>query len=89
MRLRAVLFAATVLAPLGASAEHRCQCLYQGRRFDLGQLVCIRVDGATRLARCDMQLNNSSWTFLSSGCPTAALFTPLSGGRMPAPPKLD
>ena len=71
-----LLFALAVLAPAGALAEHQCQCLYQGRKFDQGALVCIRVDGTARLARCDMLLNNSSWIFLKTGCPTAA-FTPL------------
>jgi hypothetical protein len=77
-----LVFALTVLAPVGALAEHRCQCLYQGKEFDQGALVCIRVDGTARLARCDMLLNNSSWTFLKTGCPTAAA-TPLPAKRLP------
>ncbi len=89
IRLIALLFALAALAPVEASAEHKCQCLYQGKRFEQGQLVCIKVDGASHLARCDMLLNNSSWTFLSTGCPTAALSTPLPPGRLPAVPKVD
>jgi len=88
IRLAALLFALTALAPAGALAEHKCQCLYQGKRFEQGQLVCIKVDGAARLARCDMSLNNSSWTFVSNGCPTA-LVTPLPAGRVPELPKVD
>jgi hypothetical protein len=71
MRLALLLLALAVLAPAEASAEHKCQCLYHGNKFEQGQLVCIKVDGASHLARCDMLLNNSSWTFLQTGCPTA------------------
>lgn len=87
MRLPLVLFALAVMSPIGASAEHKCQCLYQGRKFEQGQFVCIKVDGASHLARCDMLLNNSSWTFLKTSCPTASL-TPIPAGQ-PVPLKAD
>src|SRR5262245_25984993 len=75
-RLALMLVVAAGLAPEGALADgHKCQCLYQGKKFEQGEYVCIKVDGATRLARCDMLLNNSSWTFLKGGCPNA-LFSP-------------
>lgn len=78
MSCRLVLALASVAAiaviPAG-SARAECQCRYDGKVFEQGQLVCIRVGGATRLARCDMVLNNSSWSFLKDGCPTA-LATP-------------
>jgi hypothetical protein len=57
----------TPAAPAGAE----CTCRYAGQSFQQGQTVCIRVGGSARLARCDMALNNSSWTFLKQGCPTA------------------
>ena len=89
IRLAILTFALAALAPSGAFAEHNCQCLYQGKRFEQGQLVCIKVDGTAHLARCDMLLNNSSWKFLSNGCPTAALFTPLPAGRIPVSAEVD
>jgi hypothetical protein len=89
MRHVVLTFALAALASSEAFAEHKCQCLYQGKRFEQGELVCIKVDGAAHLARCDMLLNNSSWKFLSNGCPTAALFTPLPAGRIPVSPKVD
>lgn len=71
-----MLVVAAGLAPGGALADgHKCQCLYQGKKFEQGEYVCIKVDGATRLARCDMLLNNSSWTFVKGGCPNA--FSPV------------
>jgi hypothetical protein len=69
------------LSSLPSFAENgiACRCLYQGRYFEQGETVCIRVNGRDRLARCDMELNNSSWTFLQNGCPSARM--------SPAPPK--
>ena len=75
-RLAALAALAALLLPATASAGPECRCLYQGKEFEHGALVCIRVGGRTQLARCDMALNNSSWTFLQPGCPTA-LMTPL------------
>lgn len=87
-RLASLLVALAVLAPAGAAAEHKCQCLYHGKKFEQGELVCLRVDGATRLARCDMLLNNSSWTFVQTGCPTA-LLTPIPAPGLRVPFKID
>ena len=43
-----------------------CRCIYKGKYFEQGDTVCIRVDGKSRMARCDMALNNTSWTFIST-----------------------
>lgn len=37
--------------------------------FELGQTSCLRVDGGSYLARCEMKLNVSSWTRIQDGCP--------------------
>jgi hypothetical protein len=37
--------------------------------FELGQTSCLRVDGGSYLARCEMKLNVSSWTKIQEGCP--------------------
>ncbi len=70
------------VASLPAQAEGpECRCRYQGKYFGQGETVCIRVGGQSKLARCDMVLNNSSWTFLGNGCPSALMTpaqTPLS-----------
>ncbi len=69
---------AFVLPALAGENGIDCRCRYKGQYFEQGETVCIRVDGRSRLARCAMALNNSSWTFLSDkdGCPTA-LMSPL------------
>ena len=73
--LALVLLVCGGLSPGEAAAGHKCQCLYQGRKFEQGELVCIKVDGATRFARCDMLLNNSSWTFLKTPLPHRRVLT--------------
>jgi hypothetical protein len=64
------LSAFLVLATPASAGRH---CRYEGRIFNQGDMVCISVDGRTRLARCGMLLNNASWNFIDDGCPTAAL----------------
>ena len=70
---RWLLAASTVLGlvVLSGAADADCTCRYAGKTFEQGQVVCIRVGDASRLARCDMALNNSSWTFIKDGCPSA------------------
>ena len=65
--------------PLAAANGFDCRCIYRGKYFEQGETVCIRAYGTERLARCDMALNNSSWTFLAGDCPQAAV-TPIPPG---------
>jgi len=46
-----------------------CSCRYQGEKYGLGTVVCLSTPSGQRLARCEMMLNNTSWKFLSDGCP--------------------
>lgn len=39
--------------------------------FQLGELACIKTAKGPRLARCEMALNNSSWTVVRDDCPSA------------------
>ena len=74
----AVMVAAALAAfafPPGA-ARADCACRYDGGTIELGQSVCMNTPSGQRLARCDMALNNTSWTFLDAPCPTAGLQTP-------------
>jgi hypothetical protein len=84
MSARLVMAIAMLIAagiPVLAANGIACRCLYQGRYFEQGETVCIHVGGRSRLARCDMELNNSSWKFIQDSCP-AALFSPVP----PRPP---
>lgn len=70
----AALFAAD------AARAHNCTCRNRdGSKYELGQIACLRVDGNVYMARCEMNLNVSTWKKLRDGCPTAAgMSTPLS-----------
>lgn len=58
---------AAVLIPTFAEA-HNCKCRNRGVMFGLGETSCLRVDGGSYLARCEMKLNVSSWTKVQDGC---------------------
>lgn len=39
----------------------------------MGETVCMKTPTGSRLARCDMALNNTSWVFLDAPCPSAEM----------------
>ena len=45
-----------------------CYCRTGERNFDMGETTCIRIEGRAELARCEMVLNNPSWTLLKRPC---------------------
>lgn len=63
------------LIPTMADA-HNCKCRNRGVLFELGQTACLKVDGGTYLARCEMKLNVSSWTRIQEGCPVTERMLP-------------
>ncbi|NRP73422.1 hypothetical protein ILFOPFJJ_04326 [Ensifer psoraleae] len=71
--LAAIMAAGSVLA---APPDARCTCRNRdGSKYELGQTACIRVGGISYLARCEMNLNVTTWKKLRDGCPTAQLST--------------
>jgi hypothetical protein len=63
-----------VLSALAASpANADCQCRANGRQFQQGQVACLTLPSGSQLARCGMELNNSSWKKMQDGCPSAAV----------------
>lgn len=45
-----------------------CRCRFAGREWRLGALVCMTTHVGTVLARCDLNLNNTSWVPTSTPC---------------------
>ena len=76
--------------PLAASAdaaaggrEIPCTCRdSRGELRELGQEVCLVVDGRAFMARCEMALNVTTWRDTGAGCVSSSL----QGGAQPSGP---
>ncbi|MBZ9710527.1 hypothetical protein LB543_27900 [Mesorhizobium sp. ESP7-2] len=58
-------FATAAVVPAFAAQE----CLANGKSYPVGQVACLTVADQSHLARCDMVLNNTSWTKVGDSCP--------------------
>ncbi|TIO72463.1 MAG: hypothetical protein E5X74_19765 [Mesorhizobium sp.] len=66
-----------VLCPIGLALAFAApapvlaaqSCLANGKSFNVGETACLTVAGESHLARCDMVLNNTSWTKVKDECP--------------------
>jgi hypothetical protein len=72
------VLAGTLLVAWGMPARADCTCRAAGKAYELGQTACLTVGGSPRLARCEMALNNTSWTFLPDACPAVSGLAPFS-----------
>ena len=46
-----------------------CYCTNStGERVELGEMVCLFVNGRSFTAQCQMSLNNPMWREVSEGC---------------------
>lgn len=62
-------------APAGKTGD--CYCTdRQGARVELGETICLTVDGKSFMAQCQMSLNNPMWRKISDGCPSSQLRQP-------------
>jgi hypothetical protein len=77
-------FAVLILAPTTAPAAE--ECLANGKSFKVGEVACLNVADEAQLARCEMVLNNTSWTKLGDSCPTSMAPPHLEAPAIPAPP---
>ncbi|MGI9482249.1 MAG: hypothetical protein ACR2OR_07825 [Hyphomicrobiales bacterium] len=64
-------------APL-AEAGPNCKCRYNGVKYALGEVTCIRG----KLSKCELNLNNTSWKVLSDICPQARSRPPQNTPRV-------
>ena len=63
---------ADVTSPSGKTVE--CYCTdTQGLRIELGETICLRVDGRAFMAKCDMSLNSPIWRDTGEGCLSSRL----------------
>ncbi len=82
-----ILLAATpamadVKGPGGKVVE--CYCTdTQGARVELGESICLVVDGRAFMAQCDMSLNVPIWRDTGGGCLSSSLGQP--GGQLSEP----
>jgi len=65
---RIAALTALVSFPAAISAAGDCQCRANGQAFSQGETTCLLLPDGPRLARCEMVLNNTSWTLLDRAC---------------------
>ncbi|MEL6888271.1 MAG: hypothetical protein AAFO86_06140 [Pseudomonadota bacterium] len=63
---------ADVTSPSGKTVE--CFCTDRGgSRIELGQTICMQVDGRLFMAQCQMSLNVPMWREVQEGCLSSSL----------------
>jgi len=61
-----------VTGPGGKTIE--CYCTDRsGSRVELGQTICLQVDGRMFMAQCQMSLNVPMWREVQQGCLSSSL----------------
>ena len=86
--LPALLIAAPALADVKGQGGKVIDCYCtdtQGARVELGETICLFVNGRSFMAQCDMSLNVPSWRDVGEGCLSSKLSpedTPSATQRM-------
>ena len=52
-------------------SAHECTCRHKANDIPEGQVVCISTPKGSQMAQCVKVLNNTSWKFLGTPCPSA------------------
>lgn len=80
----AMMITMSLTIPVSA-AEPDCRCSAAGQRIAQGEVFCIRPGSdKAYLARCDIVLNNTSWTILQEGCEDRPVSENQSSPSLPA-----
>lgn len=70
--MKRVVFILVMLVPIAAGAQQKtteCYCTDKsGARIELGETICMSVDGRQFMAQCQMSLNNPMWREVSPEC---------------------
>ena len=78
---------ADVVTPEGRTID--CFCTdTSGSRIELGETICLQVDGRMFMAQCQMSLNVPMWRETSEGCLTSQNrlpFSPLGADALDQP----
>lgn len=73
---------ADVTSPSGKTVE--CYCTDRaGSRIELGETICLQVDGRMFMAQCQMSLNSPMWREVQEGCLSSSLGSPFGGDKQP------
>lgn len=66
---------ADVTSPSGKTVE--CYCTDRsGSRIEMGETICMQVDGRMFMAQCQMSLNVPMWREITEGCLSSSLDGP-------------
>ena len=71
MMMRSALCAVCAMA-FAAPALAAPTCLANGKSYGVGEQACLVLASGSHLARCDMVLNNTSWTKIGDQCSAIA-----------------
>ena len=75
LALGAAPVSADVVGPDGKVRD--CYCTdSNGARVELGETICLQVDGRMFMAQCQMSLNNPMWREVQEGCLSSGLQQP-------------
>ncbi|MBR9841845.1 MAG: hypothetical protein GYB25_01680 [Rhodobacteraceae bacterium] len=87
----ALITATPVLADYNMNGKSiDCYCTDTGGgRVELGETICLQVDGRMFTAQCQMSLNVPMWREISAGCLSSGLRSIGGQGLKPAGNTLD
>jgi hypothetical protein len=71
--VRAFMIVGVALLSSSALAGEDCTCSHKGAKIPEGQKACIKTSNGMQMAQCSRVLNNTSWKFLGTPCPTAQI----------------